>query len=1635
MPQLKFTVAADWQEVIKLKTQIDNLKASVTSLKGQMSSIDVNKDPLQASKLTNQLSEVTTKLRESENEVTKFGVKIGTDLKSQIYKASQTVNSLSGEIIKQKDIIRSTKDDVQRLSEQYKSMSKFDPNAFAVKGQLNSAKSALNEQKYALGELQSEQSKAKLSVKSLNDEFKLMGTDASASIGQIADKFRSLSTFAIAGIGIKDAIGQIISVRGDFENIETSIGVLLNGNKQKTTEVMNELKQYALISPLTTKDMAGALQMMMGFGLKAEDSVKYLKALGDISMGNTEHFNSLALAFSQMSSAGKLMGQDLNQMINSGFNPLYIISEKTGKSIGQLKQEMEKGAISTQMVQQAFIDATSVGGKFYGMAAAGAKTVKGQASMIQESFQNALNAIGQSNEGIILEGMQGATALVNNYETVGKVLLGLVSTYGAYRVAVSLAAETTKGYTLIETLCTRAMIIGESAQKALNASMLTNPYVAMAVAVGALVTVLWAAHDGLTGAQEAQDFLNRRVTEAQSKLKKYNDETENAIKLASDDANSSLDRKKGLDILISRYPNIIKKYIDEEGHLRNIIGLKQEIAAFDGKRSEAKGLAKDLKDAERFKKYADIINPKNKYTTTSVQRNEVRSQYSKDSGVNWLAASTTSDEKIYEFYASAASGTKYKAARTMTTKKVNKNIDEIAKMNNDELKKRADYYDKVNKKYGNKRISVKDPYTGDVISSSDIDKLYTEYSGAYSARTKKSVVNKSTLSETKKKLQAQLDSLSLKDAQGSKGASLRKQITSIDKQEESYSPSSDTKNEKAAASAEKKRLTRAEKERKQRVAIAEALKKQKEDINSADIDLNKKLADATISSEENEQNKRMLELEKSHKDELDAIDKSQRETLQKRQASAKNVYKASGGKGVFNEKSVTLSSDETEKFNQLRALSDKKYQKDKEKLQEEDVQALTDFYSKYGTYEEKKLAITKDYEKRISEATNEGSKMALTKQMEDALSALSSTNIKDYIDWDSVFGDLSNASSDYLKNLASQLKEILDTNKNLAVTDIKAIADKLQLVKNQLGKKDDWFYSPTLEKYSNAKENLKNAQSVYRDASAGSALASTSLQLQQSSVAGALGSVGINVNPTDLKSSDRTKYTNQITDTKSLAKVNSEFDKLSQAESKSVASKQKENDASKNLANASNKLKGSHLSLQQKVGAVGESLSSFGDKIKDLPDLMDSIGLGNTGVGKKVNAGVNAVGDAAAASADFASGNYIGAAVKSISAVKNVGRVLGIGGGNEAETQKTIDRLTKSNEYLKASIDGLSKKIDSASGADAAVLGLKAVSAQTNLEQNYMGILDAQMHYHGSHHSNAAKWDLSDSSMSTLINDKDLNAPWLQNSWDSFKKLTADQMDYIRTNYAQIWQEMINQGWYGDTFKDAWNNYADQAGKVKDLTDQVKKSMTQISFDDMYSSFTDSLMDMKKDAQSWADDLSNYLMKAMLKAQLDTTLKPDVQKFYDSFANDMSDNKIDSKERADLNTQWNDLIEKGKIIRDSVASATGYDTSSAATATKETSVSASQDSVSETNGRLTAVQEILIQGNTLTDLNLSESKLLNENMGKMIVNVDSINDTLSNSYAEIQGIHRDTTELKDIIKPIQQLGTDISTIKDKLKTL
>lgn len=426
-----------------------------------------------------------------------------------------------------------------------------------------------------------------ISVKKLRDEYALYNDNAKEVVEKnngIAISWKK-ALAVIGGASALKALGsEMIRVRGEFQAADTAIQTLL-GSKEKADMLMTQVREYAKISPLEFSDVTKATQMMLGFNIEAEKVPRYLQAIGDVSMGDTQRFNSLTLAFSQMSAAGKLMGQDLNQMINAGFNPLQIISEKTGKSIATLKDEMSKGAISAEMVQQAFIDATSAGGKFYQMSENASKTINGQLSMMQDAMDAAFNELGQKSEGVIMDGIQMTTSLIQNYETVGKVLTGLVVTYGTYRTAVMLVTAAESKHTLVEIGLTNARILARKAQLALNAAMLTNPYVALATVVVGLGVAMWTVSDSTTAAARAQKEYNDIKATASKREQEHKQKIEELLAAARDESLGTLTRQKSLEELRKEYPKIFEKYDIEKLKLEDILKLKQQINEEDSKRS------------------------------------------------------------------------------------------------------------------------------------------------------------------------------------------------------------------------------------------------------------------------------------------------------------------------------------------------------------------------------------------------------------------------------------------------------------------------------------------------------------------------------------------------------------------------------------------------------------------------------------------------------------------------------------------------------------------------------------------------------------------------------------------------------------------------------------------------------------------------------------------------------------------------------------------------------------------------------------------------------------------------------------------------------------------------------------------
>lgn len=308
-------------------------------------------------------------------------------------------------------------------------------------------------------------------------------------------------------IGVGTIIGKTIQSGMEQEMRNTSFEVLFGG-VDNAKKIIDDISKYAADSPYGKEGLSEAAQMMAGFGIAQDRIIPNLKVIGDIAMGNVNKFNSLSLAFSQMSSTGKLTGQDLLQMINAGFNPLNQISKDTGKSIAQLKEEMGKGNISSQMVTEAFENATKQGGLYHGMIDKISDTTSGQwATATDNISEKTLNLYNNVIQPILLPALKLFNQFLEDpIGTLGRLTDKVTSSYpvisGAI-ITITTAIITYKTITSAALLVTNAISLATKAwavvQWILNAAMTANPVgliIAGVVALIALIAFLIIKIDG-----------------------------------------------------------------------------------------------------------------------------------------------------------------------------------------------------------------------------------------------------------------------------------------------------------------------------------------------------------------------------------------------------------------------------------------------------------------------------------------------------------------------------------------------------------------------------------------------------------------------------------------------------------------------------------------------------------------------------------------------------------------------------------------------------------------------------------------------------------------------------------------------------------------------------------------------------------------------------------------------------------------------------------------------------------------------------------------------------------------------------------------------------------------------------------
>lgn len=378
-------------------------------------------------------------------------------------------------------------------------------------------------------------------------------------------------------------------------------------------------------------------------------------------------------------------------------------------------------------------------------------------------------------------------------------------------------------------------------------------------------------------------------------------------------------------------------------------------------------------------------------------------------------------------------------------------------------------------------------------------------------------------------------------------------------------------------------------------------------------------------------------------------------------------------------------------------------------------------------------------------------------------------------------------------------------------------------------------------------------------------------------------------------------------------------------------------------------------------GSPLEIIDGVNSNIQSLGDLVDTMGLGGTEFGESVHRFADGADAFSGAVHSLASGDVVGALNGVVKGFQSWGKAVGISNGSNAkEVARVTERNTESNERLTAAVERLKETMDRQNGTSAVSTFQAALADQQQIIAQTMEILKAQMGYHRAHHSNAKKFNLGDDAyarISALLG-RDVG------SLDSLYDLTPEEMDDIRTKLTDVWASILTQGDYDKS--EYWERYADLAGTIEELTEQINENLTQTSFQSVRDDFVSTLMDMDADASDFSSRFAEMMQRSLLNMAIGNTIDKELESWYGSWAERLQSGTLTAAEIAQYKSEYDALVRKGLEQRDQIAQITGYDYESKETqGTRGAFRTMSQETGDELSGRFAAIQ---IQTTRLSDI-------------------------------------------------------------------
>lgn len=957
------------------------------------------------------------------------------------------------------------------------------------------------------------------------------------SIDDVISNIQNSMNIAIGGWSIGKFVNQMMQVRGQFQQTEMAFKTMLQ-SEEKADALMKQLIRTAAVTPFGVEDVTEGAKQLLAFNVAAEDVNKTLIGLGDVAAGMGLNLKDLVMLYGTTIAKGKMDTMDLYQFLNRGIPIADEIAKVMGldvtNAIKEVQKQIKAGKVTSDIFIQAMQSMTAEGSKFGGLMEAQSKTITGQISNIEDAIEQMFNDLGKSQEGVINTGLGVVSTLVENWETVGKVLMTVVAAYGAYKAAVIVMIALEKARIAIGS-AQAFLSLARSISSAKDAMLLFN----MATSANPLGLLLGTVAAGITlfsvfggSAEDASTTTNKfgdDATKASSRVESLLD----VIKALGDKTNEQAKKSKAykdavneLSTIYAEYGITIDKIKEDESNLVDV--KQQEIDKSNELIEQIKLESAERNRANAISQVNDDYNKKITEAQEDLLKNLKDAYGNEGRGISLKIQDLVSEEELKKLaqyrndmrtlnkdtaeYNASLQG--YLALRKKLADEAAKAAVGFGKQSDEarlEMTKYVDTMERARDEYnsqvsiinkaadatedfGNKSASTKNRINALQKqlqgAGEDVHVLYNrvkEFMQNYSENNINFHVNFDAkipswmqnmnipeLGRLGKYFSALARDLANNKKSGALVNGKWMSTNDIAQRGWDYTNAANTKQTKAEDDAKQKRREKEEAEANAKKNAAKA-KKAADDA--------KKLAEDRKKAQE-ELNEDLKQLQQEN---IDTDISQMQEGTEKKIAEIKNDYakrKAEIDKqeAEFKKKNkeagkkVTLTSAQSNALNKARDLATQEYNKKLDEVNREALTSMRDYLKEYGSLYQQKQAIAEEYEEKIAKAQTLGEKLSLQQQRKKDLQTIEINAIRQNIDWGSVFGDFGAMFKDQLEPTIEKLQEL-----SKSTTDVNEQKTIQELISKLQGSATIWN-SDIFKKVSDDINSYQSAMQGYIDA-------------------------------------------------------------------------------------------------------------------------------------------------------------------------------------------------------------------------------------------------------------------------------------------------------------------------------------------------------------------------------------------------------------------------------------------------------------------------------------------------------------------------------------------------------------------------